>query len=158
MNFLFCWFPICFCQNDIWVWQSQCNNLYWTSWKNLAQWWAFRKDYSTNSIKLRPHTVYHVSICTNDSPQKQPIDPQTLSSHSSVPGTVPALPGSAGSPEHWMHWAVRRMQVEPWALGGAIVIAVFVGGFLSLVAFALIFGCCCSSSGKGKREMKNSVL
>lgn len=62
-----------------------------------------------------------------------------------------------GSPEDWVEWFLHRMHQEPWALGGIAVIGVFVLVILSLVIFALLYGCCCSSGDeKTKRRQKNS--
>ncbi|KAL0984048.1 hypothetical protein UPYG_G00136420 [Umbra pygmaea] len=75
----------------------------------------------------------------------------------SVPVKVAEHPGLTGTSEDWGQWAVQRLQLEPWALGGAVVIGLFLLMILALVVFALIFGCCCSPSG-GKRRLKNGVL
>lgn len=71
--------------------------------------------------------------------------------------SVPDRPDPAGSPEDWVQWAVQRLQMEPWALGGIVVIGLFLLMILALVVFALIYGCCCSPGG-GKRRMKKGVL
>ncbi|KAL6094631.1 uncharacterized protein ACO6RY_15998 [Pungitius sinensis] len=58
-----------------------------------------------------------------------------------------------GSPEDWVEWFLHRMHQEPWALGGVVVIGVFVLGILCLVAFALLYGCCCiPQQGKPKKK------
>ncbi|KAK2820912.1 hypothetical protein Q5P01_023871 [Channa striata] len=61
-----------------------------------------------------------------------------------------------GSPDDWVQWFAYRLRQEPWALGGAVVIAVFVLGTLSLVVFALLFGCCCSQGKQTQKKMKSS--
>ncbi|KAJ8264145.1 hypothetical protein GJAV_G00145750 [Gymnothorax javanicus] len=65
-------------------------------------------------------------------------------------------PGPDGTVMDWGEWALHRLKVEPWALGGAIVIAAFVAAFLALIIFAFIYGCCCTKS-KSKTD-RNSVL
>lgn len=68
------------------------------------------------------------------------------------------------SREQWVDWFLQRLQQEPWALGGLVVMGVFVLGTLSLVLFALLFGCC-SHPNEGKqrqkkqqKESKNAVI
>ncbi|KAJ8334082.1 hypothetical protein SKAU_G00397210 [Synaphobranchus kaupii] len=70
--------------------------------------------------------------------------------------SVPASPGQDGTVLEWGEWALHRLQVEPWALGGAVVMAAFLAGFLALVLFALIYGCCCTAS-RNKTD-RNRVL
>ncbi|KAG7491741.1 hypothetical protein MATL_G00006650 [Megalops atlanticus] len=70
--------------------------------------------------------------------------------------SVPESPGPDGTAQDWAEWALHRMRVEPWALGGAVVIAAFLAGFLALVLYALVYGCCCSGS-KSKKD-RNRVL
>ncbi|KAI1896704.1 hypothetical protein AGOR_G00097500 [Albula goreensis] len=67
----------------------------------------------------------------------------------------PEPPGQDGTVQEWGEWALHRMQVEPWALGGAVVIAAFLAGFLALLLFALIYGCCTASR---KKRDRNRVL
>ncbi|KAK9530784.1 hypothetical protein VZT92_012266 [Zoarces viviparus] len=59
-----------------------------------------------------------------------------------------------GWPEDWLEWFLHRLRSEPWALGGAVVIGVFVLGTLSLVVFALLYGCCCGQQGENQRKKK----
>lgn len=61
-------------------------------------------------------------------------------------------------PEGWVEWFLYRLQHEPWALGGAVVVAVFVLGTVSLVVFALVYGCCCNPPDvkQGARKLKRS--
>ncbi|KAJ8399731.1 hypothetical protein AAFF_G00408360 [Aldrovandia affinis] len=70
--------------------------------------------------------------------------------------SVPESPGQDGTVQEWGEWALHRMQVEPWALGGAVVIAVFLAGFLVLLLYALIYGCCCNASRK--KSARNAVI
>ncbi|KAL3046012.1 hypothetical protein OYC64_004094 [Pagothenia borchgrevinki] len=51
-------------------------------------------------------------------------------------------------------WVLARLQEEPWALGGAVVIGIFVLGFLGLTVFALLFGCCCNQNQNQKTRKK----
>ncbi|KAF1374241.1 hypothetical protein PFLUV_G00247840 [Perca fluviatilis] len=60
-----------------------------------------------------------------------------------------------GSPEDWVEWFLYRLHQEPWALGGFVVIGVFVLGILSLVTFALLYGCCCSPKENQKKKQKS---
>uniref|UniRef100_A0A8D0DCI9 Small integral membrane protein 18 n=1 Tax=Sander lucioperca TaxID=283035 RepID=A0A8D0DCI9_SANLU len=55
----------------------------------------------------------------------------------------------------WVEWFLYRLHQEPWALGGFVVIGVFVLGILSLVTFALLYGCCCSPK---ENQKKNTPL
>lgn len=55
------------------------------------------------------------------------------------------------SPEDWVEWFLDRLQREPWALGGVVVMGLFVLTILSLVIFAVLYGCCCSR----KEEKQN---
>ncbi|KAK6329474.1 hypothetical protein J4Q44_G00014520 [Coregonus suidteri] len=71
--------------------------------------------------------------------------------------SVPEPPGPAGTPDDWVQWAVQRLQMEPWALGGIVVIGLFLLMILGLVVFALIYGCCCTPR-EGKRRMKKGVV
>lgn len=48
---------------------------------------------------------------------------------------------------------LHRVQ-NPWRLGGAIVVAVFILGTLSLVIFALVYGCCCNNSNLNASRLK----
>ncbi|KAJ7987867.1 hypothetical protein DPEC_G00331010 [Dallia pectoralis] len=75
----------------------------------------------------------------------------------SVLAKVPGHPGVDGTSESWVQWTIQRLQMEPWALGGAVVIGLFLLMILALVVFALIYGCCCSPKG-GKRRINNGVL
>ncbi|XP_039991127.1 small integral membrane protein 5 isoform X3 [Xiphias gladius] len=59
-----------------------------------------------------------------------------------------------GSPEDWVEWFLFRLHQEPWALGGLVVIAVFVLGTLSLVVFALLYGCCCGPAEEKQKKKK----
>lgn len=69
--------------------------------------------------------------------------------------SVPELQKPTGSPEDWVEWFLYRLQQEPWAVGGLVVIGVFVLGTLSLVAFALLYGCCCGPEQQNqKRKQK----
>lgn len=64
-----------------------------------------------------------------------------------------------GSPEDWLEWFLYRLHHEPWALGGIVVMAVFVLGILSLALFALVFGCCCGQiqvKQRKKKRLENS--
>ncbi|KAG7506268.1 hypothetical protein JOB18_000630 [Solea senegalensis] len=66
-----------------------------------------------------------------------------------------------GSPDDWMKRFLCRMHQEPWAVGGAVVIGVFVLGTLSLVIFALVYGCCRSPAGHKqgrKKSRKQGVI
>ncbi|TNN48633.1 hypothetical protein EYF80_041171 [Liparis tanakae] len=58
----------------------------------------------------------------------------------------------AAWPEAWAEWFLHRVQQEPWALGGVVVIGVFVLGTLSLAVFALLYGCCCGPERQKKRR------
>ncbi|KAI3364903.1 hypothetical protein L3Q82_001083 [Scortum barcoo] len=60
-----------------------------------------------------------------------------------------------GSPEDWVEWFLYRMQHEPWALGGLVVIGVFVLGILSLIVFALLYGCCCGPKQQSQRKKQS---
>lgn len=68
------------------------------------------------------------------------------------------------SPEGLMDWFLYRVQHEPWALGGVVVMAVFILGILSLVIFALVYGCCCNSPNlkanrpRTKKKSDNDVI
>ncbi|KAG5854222.1 hypothetical protein ANANG_G00035510 [Anguilla anguilla] len=70
--------------------------------------------------------------------------------------SVPASPGADGTVLDWGEWALHRLQVEPWALGGAVVIAAFLAGFLALLLFALIYGCC--SAASRNKTNRNGVV
>ncbi|GAA6226009.1 small integral membrane protein 5 isoform X3 [Lates japonicus] len=62
---------------------------------------------------------------------------------------------TSSSPEDWVEWFLFRLHQEPWALGGVVVIGVFVLGTLSLVVFALLYGCCCGPAEENpKRRQK----
>lgn len=58
------------------------------------------------------------------------------------------------SPKDWAEWFLHRLHEEPWALGGLVVIGVFVLGTLSLVLFALLYGCCRGPEKKHQRKKK----
>ncbi|KAJ8283864.1 hypothetical protein COCON_G00027140 [Conger conger] len=70
--------------------------------------------------------------------------------------SVSAQPGADGTVLDWGEWALHRLRSEPWALGGAVVIAAFLAGFLALMLFAFIYGCCCAAS-RNKTD-RNRVL
>ncbi|KAF0025092.1 hypothetical protein F2P81_021973 [Scophthalmus maximus] len=59
-----------------------------------------------------------------------------------------------GLPEDWVEWFVYRLHQEPWALGGVVVMGVFVLGTLCLVVFALLYGCCCGKAGENQKKKK----
>lgn len=67
-------------------------------------------------------------------------------------------------PEDWVEWFLHRLHQEPWALGGAVVIGVFVLGTMSLIVFALLWGCCCQTPKhrqmrkKKKKQSGNMVI
>ncbi|CAL8304429.1 unnamed protein product [Lota lota] len=65
--------------------------------------------------------------------------------------------GTIGPPEDWMGRIVQRFSSEPWALGGAVVIAVFVLGILALVVFAFLYGCYCTPK-VGLKKSRDAVL
>lgn len=56
------------------------------------------------------------------------------------------------SPEDWMEWFLSRMHQEPWALGGIVVMGFFVLTILSLVIFALLYGCCRPEEKRQKKR------
>lgn len=60
------------------------------------------------------------------------------------------------SPEDWVDWFLHRMQQEPWALGGFVVLALFALGTLALAFFALLYGCCCGP--RRRRRQEDSVI
>lgn len=62
--------------------------------------------------------------------------------------------GSEGPPQDWVDWFLQRVQREPWALGGAVVIGVFMLGTLSIAVFAVLYGCCCSGRPEGRQQRK----
>ncbi|CAL8380065.1 unnamed protein product [Gadus morhua 'NCC'] len=66
-------------------------------------------------------------------------------------------PGAVVPPGDWIDVVVQRLHTEPWALAGAVVIAVFVLGILALAVFAFLFGCCCTPKGKRKKS-RDAVL
>ena len=74
----------------------------------------------------------------------------------SVPRGMEA-PGAVVPPGDWIDVVVQRLHTEPWALAGAVVIAVFVLGILALAVFAFLFGCCCTPKGKRKKS-RDAVL
>lgn len=75
------------------------------------------------------------------------------------PCSVPEQLKPTGSPEDWVEWFMYRLHQEPWALGGLVVIGVFVLGTLSLVVFALLYGCCCSQEEEnGKKKQKKGMI
>ncbi|KAF6736769.1 Small integral membrane protein 5 [Oryzias melastigma] len=63
--------------------------------------------------------------------------------------------GPTASPEDWVDWFLHRMQQEPWALGGFVVLVLFALGVLALAVFALLYGCCC---GPQRRKQKDAVI
>lgn len=69
---------------------------------------------------------------------------------------------TTGSPEDWVEWLLYRLHNEPWALGGLLVIALFVLGTLSLVVFSLLYGCCCTPEEqiqkKKPKKSKDGVI
>lgn len=68
--------------------------------------------------------------------------------------SVPEQLEPTGSPEDWMEWFLYRLRQEPWALGGIVVIGLFVLTTLSLFIFALLFGCCGPKEKKQKKKQK----
>lgn len=60
------------------------------------------------------------------------------------------------SPEDWVEWFMCRLHQEPWALGGVVVLGVFALGTLSLVIFALLYGCC--RNNEEQNVMKKKVM
>ncbi|CAB1449046.1 unnamed protein product [Pleuronectes platessa] len=68
--------------------------------------------------------------------------------------SVSELENPTESPEEWVEWFLHRVNQEPWALGGVVVIGFFVLGILSLVVFALVYGCCCSSTEENQKKRK----
>ena len=65
--------------------------------------------------------------------------------------------GTMVPPGNWMDVVVQRFNSEPWALGAAVVMAVFVLGILALAVFAFLFGCCCTPKEKRKKS-RDAVL
>lgn len=61
------------------------------------------------------------------------------------------------SPEDWVDWFLHRLHEEPWAVGGLAVMGLFVLTALSLVVFALLYGCC-SNTEKKKKKKKIGVI
>lgn len=57
------------------------------------------------------------------------------------------------SAEGLVEWFLHRVQ-HPWGLGGAVVVAVFILGTLSLVIFALLYGCCCNTPNLNASRLK----
>ncbi|KAK1162164.1 hypothetical protein AOXY_G18494 [Acipenser oxyrinchus oxyrinchus] len=47
-------------------------------------------------------------------------------------------------------WA--RLHKEPWALGGLVVIAAFMGLFISFFIFVALYSCCCSKEQRKRRN------
>ncbi|KAG5280356.1 hypothetical protein AALO_G00088190 [Alosa alosa] len=73
--------------------------------------------------------------------------------------SVPKPPFQGSSPQDWVQWTWHRLQTQPWVLGGAVVMAIFFVMFVAMIIFAMSFGCCCSSSGRGqKKKTRNGVL
>ncbi|MED6257771.1 hypothetical protein ATANTOWER_031096 [Ataeniobius toweri] len=78
--------------------------------------------------------------------------------------SLPENQNPTGSPDEWVDWFLYRLQLDPWMLGGFVVIGVFALGTLSLVVFALLYGCCCSSKEpkqkkrKPRKNSKNAVI
>ncbi|TMS22068.1 hypothetical protein E3U43_012333 [Larimichthys crocea] len=64
------------------------------------------------------------------------------------------------SPEEWVDWFLHRLHQEPWALGGLVVTGLFVLTVLSMIIFALLYGCCCSRVGSNqeRKQKKNTVI
>ncbi|XP_067431626.1 uncharacterized protein [Thunnus thynnus] len=76
--------------------------------------------------------------------------------------SAPEQQKPTGSPEDWVEWLLYRLHHEPWALGGLVVIGVFVLGTLSLVVFSLLYGCCCGPEEqiqkKKQKKSKDGVI
>ncbi|KAL2101837.1 hypothetical protein ACEWY4_003598 [Coilia grayii] len=73
--------------------------------------------------------------------------------------SVPKPPVQDASPLDWAEWGWQRLQSQPWALGGAVVIAVLFVVFVAMIIFAMSYGCCCSSgSTRQYKKNRNGVL
>ncbi|CAL1616666.1 unnamed protein product [Knipowitschia caucasica] len=64
------------------------------------------------------------------------------------------------SAEDLVDWFLFRVQREPWALGGAVVVAVFILGTICLMVFALVYGCCCNTSEMTptRKKIQNQII
>lgn len=66
--------------------------------------------------------------------------------------SVPELQKPAGPPEDWVEWFLHRVHQGPWALGGLVVIGLFMLLTVCLILFALLYGCCCSPQEQKKKK------
>ncbi|XP_054592474.2 uncharacterized protein [Nothobranchius furzeri] len=63
-------------------------------------------------------------------------------------------PSRPGSFDDLAELFLHRLQQEPWALGGFVVMVVFVLGVLSLVLFALLYGRCHDTQERTQERKK----
>ncbi|CAJ1081119.1 hypothetical protein GBF38_011511%2C partial [Xyrichtys novacula] len=103
-------------------------------------------------------TVLFLVVLSCESLSREWISEQDMAVES-----VPELTKLIEAPEDWTEWFLYRLHQEPWAVGGAVVIGLFMLGILSLVVFALLYGCCCSQAPenhklKRRKKSENRVI